>query len=168
MITMKDWKLDVPCSQPPIGYDGENLASRVAIYTDSGPEWTYALFMEYSDGSILTLPLTWNNFMLFGDLTAEYLAIPGHVKVTVQGENGGVIKKSNMGLVYVAESIQPGGGDPVPEAWWVALDKKQTVLIMTGKRCPLCLEGSRWTVFRLIAAAAVDQACLPAALPGRF
>lgn len=110
MISLRNWKLDIPARDRMIGEVGENLAFTLAISTDAGPKWTFFLYMRYAGGTTMALPLTWEDGTLRGELTRPYLSVPGPVMVTVQGQNGAVISKSNVGVLYIGRAVS--GGTP--------------------------------------------------------
>ena len=90
MITMINWRLDIPSSDRLIGETGENLASVISISTDAGPDWTYWLYMCYADHTSMALPLSWEDGTLRGKLTSPYLPMAGPVMVTIQGQKEAV------------------------------------------------------------------------------
>ena len=110
MISLRNWKLDIPARDRMIGEVGENLAFTLAISTDAGPKWTFFLYMRYAGGTTMALPLTWEDGTLRGELTRPYLSVPGPVMVTVQGQNGAVISTSNVGVLYIGRAVS--GGTP--------------------------------------------------------
>lgn len=113
MITLKNWRLEIPPCERSLGYEGENLSSRLEIETDTGPEWLYYLDMEYSDGTFAALPLTWEEGKLWAELPGAYLSIPGEVTVNIRAE-AGVVKKSDMGFLFVSDSVVSGEAPPEP------------------------------------------------------
>lgn len=108
MLTMHNWRLDIPDCGRTIGYEGENLSRRVEIQTDAPSNYTYYLDIEYSDGTKSALPLTHSDGLLSADLTKTYLDIPGPAAVTVRAVDGNAVRKSNMGILYVADAAGEG------------------------------------------------------------
>ncbi len=113
MISMMNWRLDIPSGDRLIGETGENLASVISISTDAGPDWTYWLYMCYADHTSMALPLSWEDGTLRGKLTSPYLPMAGPVMVTIQGQKEAVISKSNVGLLYIGRAVGNSGPPPL-------------------------------------------------------
>lgn len=112
MLTMHNWRLDIPDCGRTIGYEGENLSRRVEIQTDAPSNYTYYMDIEYSDGTKSALPLTHSDGLLSADLTREYLCVPGPAAVTVRAVDVAVVRKSNMEILYIGDAAGEGGERP--------------------------------------------------------
>lgn len=108
MLTMFDWRLNVPDCGRRMGYEGENLTRRIEIQTDAPEGAAYFLDIEYSDGSTAALPLSHSDGLLSADLTMEYLRIPGPAAITVRAVDGERVKKSNLETLYVYKAAGEG------------------------------------------------------------
>ena len=112
MLKLYDWRLTVPDCERVIGYEGENRARRLEIETDVGGEWACCLDIEYSGGTTASLPLTLTAGVLWAERTRPSVSIAGPAAVTVRGQRGEVVKKSSLGVLFVADAA--GEGDPGP------------------------------------------------------
>lgn len=117
MLTLNNWRLEVPECRRSIGYEGENKARRLEIQTDIGPEWSCWLCMEYSNGTITALPLERSGDVLRAELTLPYLSIPGPVQANLRAQNGDVVRKSNLVTLYVAPAVGEEAGEIPPEVY---------------------------------------------------
>ena len=115
MLTLNNWRLEVPDCQRSIGYEGENRARRLEIQADIGPEWVCWLCMEYSDGTTTALPLERSGDVLWAELTRAYLSIPGPLLVSLRAQSGDVVRKSGTASLFVARSIC-GNAEELPPA----------------------------------------------------
>lgn len=114
MLTLYDWRLTVPECGRVIGCEGENRARRLEIETDVGSDWACVLDIEYSGGTTAALPLTLTDGVLWAELTRPYVSVPGPAAVTVRGRKGDVVKKSSLGMLFVADAAGEGEAFPDP------------------------------------------------------
>lgn len=104
MITMQNWRVNVPEKEQNIGYTGENLVYRLEIHTDAPAGWEYRLDVRYATGQRNYLLLNHEDGVLWCDILREYLE-NGRLKAQIRAVRGEQEKHSNVFDLLVLGSI---------------------------------------------------------------
>ncbi len=111
MLTVQNWRVTTPEGGEWLGYQGENLVSRLEVRGDIGPEWEVKLDLR-RDGRVDIFALERQGDTLYVDVTREMLWGNGVYTAQLRGLAGDKIKNSNLFFLHVGKSVNATEGFP--------------------------------------------------------
>lgn len=109
MLQLKNWVLSAPNrADRLLGYDGENLARRLAVQVDDPGTWQYKFELRFSDGKVNILDAMAEGNTVYSELKESYLPAAGPCELQIRGLSGGREIKSNVLGLMLSNSINAG------------------------------------------------------------
>lgn len=130
MITMQNWRVNVPPGDGMLGYETETGVARLAIRLDGAYEgWQFKLDTRYEYQELNVFDFVHDGNMIYFDIVDGLGLAAGRYVCQVRGEYGGKRQLSSSFSIYVGESI---GGvtvlENVPVAELFQLEQRLTAL----------------------------------------
>ena len=111
MLRLENWHVTVPPGEEGIGFAGENLAHRLELCVDIGPEWSVKLEIQ-KDGKRNVIALDREGALLYVDLTRDMMAEPGIYTAQLRCMQGETEAHSDLFFLRVLRSV--GGLEGFP------------------------------------------------------